>query len=86
MSGMLRTALQLEQAQAKAQADAIARAKAKADQQPLIQSTTDNTIKGGRKKKLKVKEIKEELKRIKVQGITGKTKPELLHMLKNANH
>ena len=84
MSGMLRTALQLEQAQAKAQADAIARAKAKADQQPLIQSTTDNTIKGGRKKKLKVKEIKEELKRLKVKGITGKTKPELLQMLKHA--
>ena len=85
MNGMLRTALQLEQAQAKAQADAIARAKAKADQQPLTQST-DSTIKGGRKKKLKVKEIKAELKRLKVRGITGKTKPELLHMLKNAYH
>ncbi len=61
--------------------------RAKANAKPLIQSpTTDNTIKGGRKKKLKVKEIKEELKRLKIRGITGKTKPELLHMLKNANH
>ena len=59
----------------------------KAKATPLMQSpTTDNTIKGGRKKKLKVKEIKEELKRLKIRGITGKTKPELLHMLKNANH
>ena len=49
MNGMLRTATQLEQAQGRAQSEAIARAKAKADQ-PLTQST-DNTIKGGRKKK-----------------------------------
>ena len=73
------------QRQAKAQRQAIIDSKANA--KPLIQSpTTDNTIKGGRKKKLKVKEIKEELKRLKIRGITGKTKPELLHMLKNANH
>ena len=60
------------------------RAQAKA--KPITQSTTDNTIKGGRKKKLKVKEIKEELKKLKVKGITGKKKPELLQMLKNAYH
>ena len=73
------------QRQAKATRQAIIDSKANA--KPLIQSpTTDNTIKGGRKKKLKVKEIKEELKRLKIRGITGKTKPELLHMLKNAYH
>ena len=33
------------------------------------------------KKKLTIKEIKTELKRLKVKGITGKTKPELLEML-----
>ena len=75
------------QRRAKAQRQAIIDSQAKAKATPLIQSpTTDNTIKGGRKKKLKVKEIKEELKRLKIRGITGKTKPELLHMLKNANH
>jgi hypothetical protein len=68
-------------------AQAIINSQAKAKAKPLIQSTTtDNTIKGGRKKELKVKEIKEELKKLKVKGITGKTKPELLQMLKNANH
>ena len=42
----------------------------------------DNIIKGGAmKKKLTIKEIKTELKRLKVKGITGKTKPELLEML-----
>ena len=71
------------QRQAKATRQAIIDSKANA--KPLIQSpTTDNTIKGGRKKKLKVKEIKEELKRLKIKGITGKTKPELLQMLKHA--
>ena len=71
---MLKGFNQLEQERAQAKAKAI------------TQSTTDNTIKGGRKKKLKVKEIKEELKKLKVKGITGKTKPELLQMLKNAYH
>jgi hypothetical protein len=62
--------------------------------QNIAQKTTDfaslfeNIIKGGavRKKKPTVKEIKAELKRLKVKGITGKKKPELLLMLKNANH
>ena len=72
---MLKGFNQLEQERAQAKAKTIT-------QSP----TTDNTIKGGRKKKLKVKEIKEELKKLKVKGITGKTKPELLQMLKNAYH
>jgi len=85
MKDVMRTFNQMAQTQIRAQAIIDSQAKEKA-KQPLIQSTTDSTIKGGRKKKLKVKEIKEELKRLKVRGITGKTKPELLHMLKNANH
>ena len=85
MRDAVRALTQLAETQKRAQA--IIDSQAKANAKPLIQSpTTDNTIKGGRKKKLKVKEIKEELKKLKVKGITGKTKPELLQMLKNAYH
>ena len=57
MKDVMRTFNQMAQTQIRAQAIIDSQAKEKA-KQPLIQSTTDNTIKGGRKKKLKVKEIK----------------------------
>ena len=50
----MKSVIQLGQAQGRAQAMAESLAKAKA--KPLIESTTtDNTIKGGRKKNLKLK-------------------------------
>jgi hypothetical protein len=60
--------------------------------QNIAQKTTDiasifeNIVKGGAKGKMRkptVKEIKTELKRRKIKGITGKKKAELLEMLKN---
>jgi len=63
--------------------------------QNIAQKTTDiasifeNIVKGGAKgnkmRKPTVKEIKTELKRLKIKGITGKKKPELIEMLKNAH-
>ena len=60
--------------------------------QKIAQKTTDiasilsNIYKGGSHKKMTIKEIKVELKRLKVKGLTGKKKGELLDMLHKATN
>ena len=52
----------------------------------VVLNILSNIYKGGSHKKMTIKEIKVELKRLKVKGLTGKKKGELLDMLHKATN